>query len=144
MGGSNTRKIVELKRIDWSEKAEKHLSVVAQTDPTISGIDFWKELHDAGKTKLFGVFINGEHKASMLCAVMAGNQEAEFVVELIGGDDGHAGVMDGLPGIDELAKQAGCNHIRVMTMRKGMVKVVEQRGYALTDYVLRKKVNVEQ
>ena len=123
-----------------SSKVASHLEAAPQTDPTISGLDWHKQCLDDGKTRLFGVYINGEHKASMLCCVYEADNGAEFIVEVIGGDDGHAGVMDGLSGITELAKQASCQVVRFNTSRKGLAHIAEQNGYKLSEFVLRKEV----
>ena len=136
----NTQKIVEIRQIEWSEKASSHLQLAPQTDPTISGINFHKKALDEGASRLFGVFINGVHKASMLCAVYEADNGAEFCLEVIGGDDPYAGVMDGLAAIDQLAKKAQCKVIRINTARKGMAKIAQAQGYELQEYILRKGV----
>lgn len=137
------RKVIEINRIDWSDKAESHLQKAPHTDPIISGLDWHKQNVEKGDSVLFGVFVNGEHKASMLCAVYEGDNGAEYCCEVIGGEDAHSGVMDGLAAIDQLAKKAGCKVIRINTARKGLAKIAQSRGYELTDYILRKKVSDE-
>jgi len=122
---------------------EQHFAIVPQPDPTISGLPYLRQRVQEGSARLYGVFIDGAHKASMLCSVWQNDAGIEYRCEVIGGDDGHAGVMDGLAGIDQLAQQAGADVIRIDTVRPGMVKIAEATGYLLNEYILRKKVTAD-
>lgn len=143
MDTRESRQVITIKPMGWCKAVERHLALAPHTDCTISGLPWHKANVEAGRSKVYGFFIDDKHKASMLCAVYEGDTGSEYCVEVIGGDDAHAGIMNALPGIEELAKRAKCDVVRFNTARKGLARIAEHQGYDLTDFILRKAVSYE-
>lgn len=139
MGNRDGHQKIEFRLIPWSEKVFSHIRRAPKTDPTIS-IDYFRREVMEGKARVFGIFADDRHVASLTASVMKGDLSDEFVVHVIGSEDAKANIFDALPAMEVFARRYGCSSIRFQTCRAGFMKKAQEKGYQVTDYVMRKDV----
>lgn len=90
---------------------------------------------------VFGVSIDGREVGA--AALRITEHSGGDVLWIMGGAGGVPGadmVRDVLPEMERTAAHNGCAQVAITTRRKGLVKKMEQAGYEITGYTLRKRI----
>lgn len=137
----------EIEVISWSGEAAEILDRASEFhDPADPGRDvlFYRALVYANRAHMLGTRDNGELVAVLVYSIEPGLEGLELVVLTCAAVDPKYDIIaNHLGTLEYLARAMGAKTVRFHTSRKGLGRVMEGRGYRLSEYVYRKPIMTE-
>lgn len=132
--------MIQIEHTGWDDTAAQMLAPALRSDELFCMADLADEVQ-AGRLALFSVVVDGVQRGAYVLRVEPFKAGLEGVIVVGGGDLKPYGVnvmRQVLPVIE--AQLSKCDTVRVHTARRGMVKLLEGRGYRMREIVLSKTI----
>lgn len=132
---------IELRRASWGPEVRARLADVPG-DPVPA--EFYRDRIALGELSVFHVVDaeSGTPCGAVIYRGEAGPVSHSFVVEVAHGDlpgvNLTAAVM---PALIEVARISGCDHVRLNTVRKGLVRKLAAQGFVFKEFVMEYEVS---
>ncbi|WP_299394634.1 hypothetical protein [Pelagibius sp.] len=131
------RQEVSLTETVWDAQAVLDLSALKDD----VGLDWYRGEVKAGRLAVYGAHLGRQRVGTVLLRYEQLDKGREMVIVAAAGYSRADLVALFLPRLETIARLYGCRSVRFHTVRAGLVRKAQRRGYAPVDIVLRKVVD---
>lgn len=130
--------MVIFKEIAWTAEIKQFLTPAMVHDPLNSILSIEADVK-SGMCAVIGGFKNNQ----LVLAFVVRIDVAEFGNELVivcGASSGHGNTIKSISEFERIARQNGCEYIRIHTALRALGRVLQHGGFEVSEMVLRKRV----
>lgn len=130
--------MVDFKKIELNQDIKLFLAPAMANDP-LNSINSVIQDIERGVCQLIGGFIDDKLTLAFVIRIDVGELGKELVV-VVGASSVYGGTSLSIPYFEKIARQEGCEYIRIHTAKKALAKILVKNGFEVSELVVRKRV----